>query len=133
MATDALRRHFLEFENKYENCTVDFDAACPVVIDFCDASANSKSFSEATVDFSIHKGFPLASFFQFGQRELTSYLLGKRVEKSEAIVRLEDFITDSKLFYFIKTLVILKKIRQNYLGIPQQHDFDRDLISTTPE
>jgi hypothetical protein len=98
MAADSLRRYFLEFEKKYENCTVDFDAACPVVIEFCDASGNSKNFSKCTVDFSTHRGFPLASFFQLGQEELTSYLLGKRVNKSEAIVKLEDFIASGKLF-----------------------------------
>ena len=113
MATDdlraKLRRIIFEFENEankidrsendynYITCTVPSIAACPVVIKFCDASAKSKSFSEATVDFCVQSGFPLAVFFEIGQTELTSYLLGKTVNKSEAIKRLEDFISNGTM------------------------------------
>lgn len=46
MATDNLKQLFLDFENISPNCTVASAAACPVVIKFCDAIADGKSFSE---------------------------------------------------------------------------------------
>ena len=73
------------------------EAACPIIIKFCDASAYSKSFSEATVDFFTDKGLPLAYFFQTGQKELTTYLLENTESTSEAIAKWEEFIADGKL------------------------------------
>ena len=60
MATDKsesrLRQYIFEFETENhkhkiesEVSTVPYTAVCPVIIDFCDASANSRSFSEAMI------------------------------------------------------------------------------------
>ena len=101
MASKQILRNYLEtFEKDHRKiCSLTFGAACPVIIKFCDASAEAKSFSESTVDFSINEGFPLACFQLIGQRKLLSYL-EEKTDRSEAILRLEKFITNSKYFSF---------------------------------
>jgi hypothetical protein len=95
------------------------EAACPIIIDFCDASAHSKRFSEATVDFTIGKGLPLAYFFQAGQKELVSYLLDKMEHKSDAIENLKEFITNG--IYFIKRQYPVI-VPQGQISSPKNHD-----------
>ncbi|XP_060565431.1 uncharacterized protein LOC132724568 [Ruditapes philippinarum] len=111
MAADILRQYFLEYEHDHKDCTVNMEAACPIIIDFCDASAHSKRFSEATVDFTIGKGLPLAYFFQAGQKELVSYFLEKKEHKSDAIENLKEFIANEN---HTKCLLSLHQFSQEY-------------------
>lgn len=97
MTTKGNLRKYLEtFENTHHaDCIMSNKATCPVVINFCDASANGKSFSESTVDFSVIEGFPLAYIQFVGLNELLSYMEDKSLRAAE-ISRLEDFIENSK-------------------------------------
>jgi hypothetical protein len=54
---DILCQYLKNFEAKCRSeCLLSYEAACPVYIDFCDAAAKGKSFSEATVDISTGRG-----------------------------------------------------------------------------
>lgn len=100
---ELLREQLTHFETEYRrDCVLARQAACPLVIKFCDASADGKSFSEATVDISVGDGFHLACFQLIGSGKLLSYLEGKQVKEAVLTVevsRLEDFIADSKFFW----------------------------------
>ncbi|XP_060606107.1 uncharacterized protein LOC132758449 isoform X2 [Ruditapes philippinarum] len=82
----AAKESLLQYLMKYENddrkdCAAIYDPACPVLINFCDASAKGKRFPESTVDFSVCAGFPLACFQLISLRKLLSYLQGKTEAK----------------------------------------------------
>jgi hypothetical protein len=68
---------------------------CPLEILFCDASVSGRSFSEAIVEFNVHKEWPLASFELNDSNTLLSNIKGE-TDRTEEISRLEDFISDSK-------------------------------------
>ena len=89
---EILSKHLAHFDKYFKNCIFAGKAACPVVIKFCDASADGKKFSEATVDITAKAGFLLGCIQLDGTRKLLSYLEGH--DRTAKIERLEKFFAN---------------------------------------